>query len=278
MKFLIVLIALFCVAAGLSDTSTSTSSNGFTTTQEPISSSTSVNKQTTTADETTAVVTTSSSSTTHSPSTTTGSSSTTPSPTTSPIPNNWESTNTYNYTKNGTVCLLAKFAAHFKKDNKIWNVTKDAEMTDTTGCGKLSVKFDGNKFELVFNQTSKGAFYLQRVNAALVNGTQEINAFKTGLALAKASNGSSYMCLSGFPVSLSENVTMYLKEVQFQAYYVKGATFATAYECTGDFPDNMLVPIIVGCALGGLIVVVLLAYCVLRSRANRKYDPVDNTI
>lgn len=55
--------------------------------------------------------------------------------------------------------------------------------------------------------------------------------------------------------------------------FISSSSF-TALQCTGDFPTSMLLPIIIGCALGGLIVVVLLIYCFFRARMNKNYDPV----
>ncbi len=52
--------------------------------------------------------------------------------------------------------------------------------------------------------------------------------------------------------------------------------FFIAYKCTLDASASKIVPIAVGAALGGLIIVVLVAYVIgrLRSRKQSTYEPL----
>ena len=53
--------------------------------------------------------------------------------------------------------------------------------------------------------------------------------------------------------------------------------FYLAQSCPGDRgsgPNNSIVPIAVGCALAGLIVIVLIAYLIGRRKSNKGYQQV----
>lgn len=64
--------------------------------------------------------------------------------------------------------------------------------------------------------------------------------------------------------------TVEIGHVQFEAFRTKADTkFSTARDCDAiDTPD--IVPIAVGCALAGLVIVVLIAYLVGRRRAQAR--------
>lgn len=65
------------------------------------------------------------------------------------------------------------------------------------------------------------------------------------------------------------NATIVISHMQLEAFNTKSNQFATAKDCDAiDTPD--IVPIAVGCALAGLIVIVLIAYLVGRRRAQAR--------
>lgn len=65
------------------------------------------------------------------------------------------------------------------------------------------------------------------------------------------------------------NATIVISHVQLEAFNKKSNQFATAKDCDAiDTPD--IVPIAVGCALAGLIIIVLIAYLVGRRRAQAR--------
>jgi lysosomal-associated membrane protein 1/2 len=70
-------------------------------------------------------------------------------------------------------------------------------------------------------------------------------------------------------------LAIYTKNLQLEAFQTKStATFSDQYErCKEDTISN-LVPIIVGACLGGLIIIVLIAYLIGRKRSRRGYESV----
>ncbi|KYN28118.1 Lysosome-associated membrane glycoprotein 1 [Trachymyrmex cornetzi] len=92
--------------------------------------------------------------------------------------------------------------------------------------------------------------------------------FKTGLS-------NSYKCIKEQQLDLTlkgNNATVgFLKvtNLQFQAFRGDNTTiFGLAKDCSFDTPD--IVPITVGCALAGLVVIVLIAYLVGRRRSQAR--------
>lgn len=81
----------------------------------------------------------------------------------------------------------------------------------------------------------------------------------------------SYRCLKKQTLNLKENGTkadsgtITLSGLQFQAFKTNNSTnFGLAKDCAFDTPD--VVPIAVGCALAGLVIIVLIAYLIGRRR------------
>lgn len=92
--------------------------------------------------------------------------------------------------------------------------------------------------------------------------------FDTGLS-------NSYRCLKEQSLNLTlagKNETvgqLKVSHLQFQAFRNDNTTvFGLAKDCSFDTPD--IVPITVGCALAGLVVVVLIAYLVGRRRSQSR--------
>ncbi|KYM99369.1 Lysosome-associated membrane glycoprotein 1 [Cyphomyrmex costatus] len=92
--------------------------------------------------------------------------------------------------------------------------------------------------------------------------------FKTGLS-------NSYKCIKEQQMNLifkGSNVTVgYLKvtNLQFQAFRSDNTTiFGLAKDCSFDTPD--IIPISVGCALAGLVIIVLIAYIFGRRRSQAR--------
>lgn len=84
---------------------------------------------------------------------------------------------------------------------------------------------------------------------------------------------NSYRCIKQQTLDLkgSNNVTGHItvSDLQFQAFRSdNNTTFALAKDCAFDVPD--VVPIAVGCALAGLVVIVLIAYLVSRRRSQAR--------
>ena len=56
----------------------------------------------------------------------------------------------------------------------------------------------------------------------------------------------------------------------FKAYAVTFFKISDYNECVADSEISNIVPIAVGCALAGLVIIVLIAYLIGRSRSNRQ--------
>jgi len=79
----------------------------------------------------------------------------------------------------------------------------------------------------------------------------------------------SYKCDAADKLKLNEQVTMTWKDVQVQAFMTANG-FSAAEECATDDKTDDIVPIVVGCALAGLVIIVLIAYMVGRRRSRQK--------
>lgn len=61
--------------------------------------------------------------------------------------------------------------------------------------------------------------------------------------------------------------------LQVQPFGVTNKQFSTAEECQMD-QDQMLIPIVVGAALAGLVLIVLIAYLIGRKRSHAGYQTI----
>nr|CAB3263375.1 lysosome-associated membrane glycoprotein 1 [Phallusia mammillata] len=237
------------------------------TTEQPTDAPT---NDTTTSPET--ITPTPSDTTTSTPPKTTGtpphttSKPTTPATTPAPV----LATNTYTIKKNGNeTCLLVTMSASFSVNGKSVIVGKDAK-ADTTksNCGKLFVNFGtANWFSLLFKTDNK-SFFLDTVEA----NVNTVDANTTKQEIGKAALKASYRCTSGIDIKLNHNVTMHTTNVQFQPFQVVKGQYGTAETCAADMTKNVIIPIVVGCALGGLIIIIIIAYLIGRRRIKHRYE------
>lgn len=100
---------------------------------------------------------------------------------------------------------------------------------------------------------------------------------KSDVTTIKASAAMSYTCPSSRSYPLGKSVIMDFKDVQVQPFREDKNTFAKAEVCSTVKPKKKtsnIVPIAVGCALAGLIVIVLIAYLIGRRKSSRGYQQV----
>ncbi|XP_040262192.1 lysosome-associated membrane glycoprotein 2 isoform X3 [Bufo bufo] len=201
--------------------------------------------------------------------------STTPTPTTKPM----DKPTIGNYTVlNGTeTCLLASMGLQLNAtllvDGKtVWTpLNIDPKNTTSSGsCGNDSALLRLNDsgttiVEFLFLVKNKN-FYLQEVNVTLVNTSGMSVRTNSNLSLWEASLGSSYLCHKEQTITVSDDLYVNTFDVRVQPFGVKNATYATAEDCISD--QNFTVPIVVGAALGALIVLVMVAYFI--GRKNRR--------
>ncbi|KAL0973650.1 hypothetical protein UPYG_G00207890 [Umbra pygmaea] len=179
---------------------------------------------------------------------------------------------------NVTVCLKAVFGLRvgYKEGDKEETVNLVPIATKSSGdCGDNSsdLVLTSDRINITFtfiNDNKKFRLHGLSVTILLANGTQ-VNASNTNMSIWEATVGSSYMCNKEQTVNVSAAFTLYTFQVHVQPFGVKNDKFATAHECSMD-DTSLLIPIIVGAALAGLIVVVVIAYMIGRRKTYVGYQ------
>nr|KAG5697908.1 hypothetical protein BaRGS_026846 [Batillaria attramentaria] len=132
-----------------------------------------------------------------------------------------------------------------------------------------SDKYSLRDIDLTYNTTSFPD--VKTAGQVKVNATNLKN-YLTGSA------GGSYRCDTNLPQSLSNGVVFETRDLQYKAFNTDNdTTFSSdnVSECPGDDESNSIVPIAVGAALAGLVVIVLIAYLIGRRRSKRQgYESV----
>uniref|UniRef100_A0A1E1XI30 Lysosome-associated membrane glycoprotein 5 n=1 Tax=Amblyomma aureolatum TaxID=187763 RepID=A0A1E1XI30_9ACAR len=241
-------------------------------------------------------------STTHEPPTTTPHSKTTmpPPPPPTPAPKKEASVNSYNVTEPGTnhTCILVKAALQFR----INYLTKDNQMKEAllpldnetvvdhvlSSCSSpggeqtLALQF-GRNDSLKLSFAKNGTVYLHDVTVAYMTDPvnfpdaakpgEKVTVRNDSFMLYSVPEDRSYHCGVDQPIYLGSNVTLDVISVQLQAFInsttEKPAQFGAAVECSAGDISN-IVPIAVGAALAALVIIVLIAYLIGRSKSRQK--------
>ncbi|KAJ0002857.1 hypothetical protein NQD34_008006 [Periophthalmus magnuspinnatus] len=258
-----------------------------TTTEAPTTTTTTTTEAPTTTTTTTeAPTTTTATTTTAAPTTTTGSPNTTTTNTTSAVPTTTTTpaptlpsptTHLYQVKKDNVTCLMVKFGLRYGYQGvKYEEMNFESNQTNVTGsCGEdsseLLIEADTVTFKLTFlNDTKK--FSLHGLNAT--GKTSSGVAFtesNSNLTLWQASLGNSYMCNKEQNYTITKQLTIFTFELQVQPFGVKKESFSTAQECSLD-DTSILIPIVVGAALAGLILIVVIAYVIGRRKTYVGYQ------
>ncbi|KAM9366593.1 lysosome-associated membrane glycoprotein 1a [Symphorus nematophorus] len=98
-------------------------------------------------------------------------------------------------------------------------------------------------------------------------------ASNTSLNYLRSTVGRSYMCNAEQTLAVVPAFSLNTFKLQVQPFGVTTNQFATAEECQMD-QDQMLIPIIVGAALAGLVLIVLIAYLIGRKRSHAGYQTI----
>ncbi|XP_061194379.1 lysosome-associated membrane glycoprotein 1-like [Saccostrea echinata] len=83
---------------------------------------------------------------------------------------------------------------------------------------------------------------------------------------------NSYLCNKDTTFDLQHGFSMVTKDLRYQAFKVNTTDFDDATECEGDTKTDSIVPIAVGAALAGLVLLVLVAYVFGRRRSRSEYS------
>ncbi|XP_059926878.1 lysosome-associated membrane glycoprotein 1a [Gadus macrocephalus] len=219
---------------------------------------------------------------------------TTPSPTTTPVPaptpQGLPEQGTYAVTKGNDTCLMARMGLQLNitytsqsKNNTVQEVVNiHPNLTTASGtCGAsistLVLDHEGNtiiSFTFTLNTTSNKYHLSGLVLVANWSDMSEpVSVSNSNLAYLTSVLGRSYSCNSEQSLIITEAVSINTFRLQVQPFAVISNQFATAVECQID-QDQMLIPIVVGAALSGLVLVVLIAYLIGRKRSNAGYQTI----
>ncbi|KAK2839957.1 hypothetical protein Q5P01_013697 [Channa striata] len=194
-------------------------------------------------------------------------------------------------TSNGTTCLLAYMGLQLNitfnsvSQNKTVQdiVNIQPNVTKSTGScesdvASLHLTTDAGKTNLTFVftlNTTTSKYHLSEVSlsAAWPDMKDPLSANNRSLDYLRGTLGYSYKCRKEQTLTVAQNFSINTFQVQVQPFGVSGTTFATAEQCQLD-EDDMLIPIVVGAALAGLVIIVLLAYLIGRKRSHAGYQTI----
>ncbi|CAM9214282.1 unnamed protein product [Lampetra planeri] len=142
----------------------------------------------------------------------------------------------------------------------------------------LQLSTDADKTNLTFvftlNTTSNKYHLSEATLSAVWPDMKKPFAVHNGsLDYLRGTLGYSYMCREEQTLAVAPDLTINTFQVQVQPFGLTGSQFAAAEECELD-EDDMLIPIIVGAALAGLVLIVLLAYLIGRKRSHAGYQSI----
>ncbi|XP_020794857.1 lysosome-associated membrane glycoprotein 1b [Boleophthalmus pectinirostris] len=191
--------------------------------------------------------------------------------------------------ENGTVCLKANMAlqinisfnsAENKTVQNIVNLNPN-ETSSSGSCGKESATLilkSGLKTELTFTftlNTTSNKYYLNGVSilAIWADMKESFSAHNDSLDYLQGSLGFSYMCRSEQTLKVSSDFSLNTYLLHVQPFGLTGDSFGSVLECMLD-EDDLIIPIVVGAALAGLVLIVLLAYLIGRKRSHVGYQTI----
>jgi len=291
--FLIVLISFTGAQLEKKTTTTVTPSTSTETTE---TTPTTTSSTTTTAPTTTTPTTTTAPTTTTTPPTTPATTTAVP-PTPTPVPSPDYRKWSYHDKNDNKTCVIVQLAVqlnltYVKADNKSSNVLYNLPANDTVvldgSCGKdeqwITVQW-GGKSQMKLQFTANNSQFMLSEFDLFINATdvstdakadQSIelyhkhNEFPTSVAMSYHCNKIQTIGFTNTSEGIDVVVNATISHVQFEAFHVQdNENFSTAQDCEAITTSD-IVPIAVGCALAGLVIVVLIAYLVGRRRAHAR--------
>ncbi|XP_040005033.1 lysosome-associated membrane glycoprotein 1b [Xiphias gladius] len=192
---------------------------------------------------------------------------------------------------NGTACLLASMGlqlnitfislSQMKTVQEVVNLQPN--MTKSSGScesdsASLRLTTDAEKTNVTFTftlNTTANKYHLSEVllSAAWPDMKDAFSAHNNSLDYLRGTLGYSYMCREEQTLNVAQNLSINTFQVQVQPFGLTGNQFGAAEECQLD-EDDMLIPIVVGAALAGLVLIVLLAYLIGRKRSHAGYQTI----
>jgi len=218
-----------------------------------------------------------------------------------PTPNSWNVT-----AKNGSICMRMQMGIAFtisyqsNVNNKTENQTVQIDVDDTAKANSSKSQcVDDNTHVFVLTFPGWGEWNMTMTFVKSTQSSQQLtdsdmyslkdftlhfvydermpNAIKSGQNGMSFSNetefntpvGNSYKCSAEQSYPIDDTATLILDSVQIQPFVQsKDGAFGQAQECEADQTTSNIVPIAVGCALAGLVIIVLIAYLIGRRRSH----------
>ncbi|XP_038867965.1 lysosome-associated membrane glycoprotein 2 isoform X2 [Salvelinus namaycush] len=179
---------------------------------------------------------------------------------------------------NSTACLIATFGLRigYKQGDKEETINLVPNMTEVGGACRANssdLKLTSDTINITFTFSNDGKkFHLHALNVTVIPATgATVVAANTNMSIWAAAVGSSYMCNKEQTLNVTDTLTLYTFELRVQPFEVNKGEFATAHECSLD-DTSILIPIIVGAALAGLILIVVIAYVIGRRKTYVGYQ------
>ncbi|NXO57490.1 LAMP1 protein, partial [Aramus guarauna] len=214
-------------------------------------------------------------------------------PTTSPAPSVLPSNpavGKYNVTGPNGTCVLAYMGlqlniTYLKKDEKLGldllnfiphNTTSSGTCDNTSAILNLTFEKTRVIFRFALNASTE-KFFLQGVNVSTTLPSEakvpKFEASNNSMSELRATVGNSYKCSAEENLQITDKALVNIFNVQIQVFKIDGDKFGAVEECQLD-ENNMLIPIIVGAALAGLVLIVLIAYLIGRKRSHAGYQTI----
>ncbi|KAK3543352.1 hypothetical protein QTP70_018368 [Hemibagrus guttatus] len=208
---------------------------------------------------------------------------------TPPSPPSVPERGSYNVTSNGTACLLAHIGLQLnityisrsqgKAVQDIINLQPNLTTTSgsceaDTSTLKLMEENTTLTFHFFLNSTTK-KYHLGglELSITLPDMAKPLIVSNSSLGYLQGTLGYSYMCHQELILTIGQNFSLNTFHLQVQPFGVSGNEFGAAEDCELDKSD-MLIPIAVGAALAGLVLIVLLAYLIGRKRSHAGYQTI----
>uniref|UniRef100_A0A3Q3VUR7 Uncharacterized protein n=1 Tax=Mola mola TaxID=94237 RepID=A0A3Q3VUR7_MOLML len=170
-----------------------------------------------------------------------------------------------NSSDTGAGCLLANFGLRIGLWRKYQEMNLEPNKTTASG----SCKANSSELVLVSDSMTITLTFTNVTCLFLLQGV--FSEANTSLSLWEASLGSSYLCNKEQNYTITGLLTLFTFDLHVQPFGVNKNVFSTAHECSMD-DINILIPIIVGAALAGLIVIVVIAYVIGRRKTHVGYQ------
>jgi len=201
---------------------------------------------------------------------------TTPAPTTTPVPTPTVETVNATVKNSSVLCIsmVAEMSLTFDSKRIVTvpsNAKIDGNCSLSDSTQSLDLEFDDNKLTFIFSLDDNNDVTISEIDITYGKEMKEENV--TGSFLKSGSDGSYYLCNSNTTVANWKNVVLTATNLKYKAFNKDlSADFskdATVTECAADEDTSSIVPIAVGAALAGLVIIVLIAYLIGRRRSRQ---------